>query len=73
MCGNLIDGTGRPAVKEAVVIIEGPMIVAVGKKSVIAIPDDAQIIDASGNTVVPGFIDSHTHFLSMGHRLQPIR
>jgi len=69
MCGNLIDGTGRPAVKETVIIIDGKKISALGKKSNIAVPDDAQIIDASRRTVVPGFIDSHTHFLSMGYRL----
>jgi len=65
----LIDGTGRPALRDAVVLIDGPRIAAVGKRSEVDVPSDAQVIDASGRTVVPGLIDSHTHFLSMGYRL----
>lgn len=68
-CGNLIDGTGNPAIDNAVVVIEGSRISAVGTRSEIAIPNDAQVIDATGRTVVPGFIDSHVHFLSIGFRL----
>ena len=65
----MIDGTGRPALRDAVVLIDGPRIAAVGKRSEVDVPSDAQVIDASGRTVVPGLIDSHTHFLSMGYRL----
>jgi predicted amidohydrolase YtcJ len=68
-CGNLIDGTGAPAVGDAVIVIEGSTIKAVGKGSDMSIPDGAQVIDASGKTVVPGFIDSHVHFLGIGFRL----
>ena len=65
----MIDGTGRPALRDAVILIDGPRIVAVGKRSEVAVPPDARVIDASNKTVVPGLIDSHTHFLSMGYRL----
>jgi len=65
----LIDGTGRPALQDAVVLIDGPRIAAVGKRSEIEVPHGARVVDASGKTVVPGLIDSHTHFLSMGYRL----
>lgn len=68
-CGNLIDGTGNPAINDAVIVIEGSRISDVGIKSETDIPNDAYVIDATGKTVVPGFIDSHTHFLSMGFRL----
>ena len=68
-CGNLIDGTGAPAVEDAVIVIEGSTIKAVGTGSDTSIPDGAQIIDASGRTVVPGFIDSHVHFLGIGFRI----
>lgn len=50
-------------------MIRGNKIAAVGKRSATKIPAGAHVIDASGRTVVPGLIDSHTHFLSWGYRL----
>jgi len=66
--GTLIDGTGKPPVKDSTVIIAGSKIVKVGPAAEIDIPDDAEVIDAKGNTVIPGFIDAHTHFILMGVR-----
>jgi len=67
--GNLIDGTGKSPIDDAVIVIDDSIISAVGVKSEIDMPSDAQVIDATGKTVIPGFIDSHTHFLSMGFGL----
>lgn len=64
--GTLIDGTGRPPVKDSVVVIDDEWVVAVGKKGEIPIPEGAEVIDASGRTVLPGLIDAHVHFLGMG-------
>ena len=64
--GVLIDGTGRPPVKDSVVVIDSDWIVAVGRRGEMAVPGDAEVIDASGRTVLPGLIDAHTHFLWMG-------
>jgi predicted amidohydrolase YtcJ len=50
-------------------LIEGNKITKVGTDKTVKIPENAQVIDASGKTVVPGLIDSHTHFLAMGIRL----
>jgi len=46
------------------VLIEGERIVAIGDE--LAIPDDAQVIDASGLFVIPGLIDSHVHLFDEG-------
>jgi len=59
-CGKLIDGTGAEPVKNATVIIEDSKIKAVGKD--IEVPRGAKVIDATGKTVMPGLIESHTHF-----------
>ncbi len=68
-CGNLIDGTGSPVKRGSVIITQGNRITKVGSIDEIKIPKEARIIDASDKTVVPGLIDSHTHFLAMGYRL----
>jgi imidazolonepropionase-like amidohydrolase len=65
--GNLIDGTGAKPVKNSVVLIEGERITAVGKEGEVDIPKKAKKteIDASKNTVMPGLIDSHLHFMGL--------
>ena len=67
--GTLIDGTGASPIKDSVVIVNGEWITAVGKKGEIPIPEGAEIINASGKTVIPGLIDAHMHFMGLGTRL----
>lgn len=59
--GTLIDGSGRAAVGDAVVIIKGDSIEAAGQRGQVRIPPDARVIDASGLVIAPGFIDTHNH------------
>ena len=60
--GMLIDGTGRPPVEDAVVVFSGGRIQEVGKRGEVTIPRGAQVIDAKGNTILPGLIDGHCHY-----------
>jgi len=60
--GILIDGTGSAPVPDAVVVIKGDQIVAVGPRSQVEIPDDTQIIDVQGGTILPGLVDAHVHY-----------
>jgi imidazolonepropionase-like amidohydrolase len=47
---------------DAVVVISGGAISAVGSASDVQIPPDARVIDCAGKTVVAGFWNSHVHF-----------
>jgi len=60
--GRVIDGTGAPAF-EASVLVEGGKISAIGAvadKQAATLPN-LKRIDASGQTVMPGLIDTHCH------------
>ena len=46
-------------IENAVIIIDGPLIRAVGEN--LPLPEDCTVIDAAGKYVLPGFIDPHTH------------
>jgi len=59
--GTLINGSGRAPLNDAVVIIKGDSIAAVGRRGQMKIPDGARVIDARGLVVAPGFIDTHNH------------
>jgi len=58
---TLIDGRGGPPVSDAVVIVKGERIEAVGNRASVKIPPGAEIVDAKGLTLLPGLIDSHFH------------
>jgi N-acetylglucosamine-6-phosphate deacetylase len=44
-----------------IVLLEGSHIRAAGPATDVAIPDEAEIVDAGGGYVVPGFVDVHVH------------
>ena len=60
--GSYIDVTNGMLLKNQIILIQNDTIVAVG--SSIAIPKDAEIIDLTNATVLPGLIDCHTHITS---------
>ena len=56
------DTTGEPHVIEnGVVVVTDNKIVAVGVADSVEIPDSAVVIDVTGKTLVPGFVDTHYH------------
>lgn len=55
--GSVIDGTKAPEIKEDV-LIDGEKILKIGK---IDEQEADQVIDCSGLTIAPGFIDTHSH------------
>ena len=61
-------------IPDGAVVIEGGIIKAVGKSDKILEyfkdTSNYQVIDASGKSVLPGFVDSHTHFVFGGYRAE---
>jgi len=60
--GRLIDGTGKPAVENSVVILKDGKIAAAGSAQTTPVPEGAQVVDAHGKSVLPGLWEMHAHF-----------
>jgi len=60
--GTLIDGTGRPAVEDAAIVIRDGRFQEVGRRGQVRLPQGAEVIDAKGKTILPGLIDGHCHY-----------
>lgn len=56
----MIDGTGAPPEGPVDILIEGNTIKDVGNLGEDT-PEDAEVIDADGMYVMPGFVDTHAH------------
>ena len=48
-------------VRDAVIVVSGEKIVAAGTASRVSVPAGAKVIDLGDVTLLPGFIDAHTH------------
>jgi imidazolonepropionase-like amidohydrolase len=57
----VIDGTGAPP-SRATVLVRGGRIAAVGAD--VAVPPEARVIRADGQTLLPGLFDLHTHLMA---------
>ncbi len=68
---RLIDGTGRPPLNDALILIRGGRFLAVGPRSKVELPPGARVIEAEGQTVVPGLIDAHFHMCYPNNRERP--
>jgi imidazolonepropionase-like amidohydrolase len=60
---RLIDGTGVPPITNAVIIVTNNRITSVGDTNSVRIPSGAKVIDLGDVTLLPGFIDAHTHLI----------
>jgi imidazolonepropionase-like amidohydrolase len=63
--GHLFDGTEKLAANQ-VILIKGNRIAKVGPADQVQVPADAEVIDLTHATVLPGLIDAHTHVFGNG-------
>ena len=59
--GTVVDLDGNAPIQNAVILVEGERIAAIGKAADVKIPDDAEIIDAKGAWLIPGLMNMHVH------------
>jgi len=58
---RLITMRDDEVIENGVVVLNGNRIEAVGPAGAVEVPGDATVIDATGNTIMPGLIDTHWH------------
>ena len=58
---RVIDGTARPPIDHATVVVRDGRIAAVGPSASTAVPADAARVDVAGKTITAGLWDSHAH------------
>ena len=67
VAGGAESGSGLPAVIEnGTIVVEANRITAVGPADAVQVPAGAHVVDATGQTIMPGLIDVHAHVGSEG-------
>jgi imidazolonepropionase-like amidohydrolase len=62
--GKLIDGRGEKPLENPLILVEGDKVVSVTAGG--SAPPGVQVVDLGNATLLPGFIDTHTHLLLHG-------
>jgi imidazolonepropionase-like amidohydrolase len=63
---TLVDGTGGPPVRDAVVVIREGTIDCAGPRAACPVPAGVDATDLSGLWITPGLVDAHVHFSQTG-------
>ena len=63
---TLIDGTGSEPLPDSIIVIKNGKFHVVSSEAGSKLPENSNIIDASGKWVTPGLIDAHVHFWESG-------
>ena len=59
--GRIVTMNGDEVIDDGTIVIEANRITAIGPSGDIEIPEDATVLDITGQTVLPGFVDTHAH------------
>jgi imidazolonepropionase-like amidohydrolase len=63
---TVVDGNGGAPMSDAVVVLRGDRIEAVGPQPSVRVPKGARVIDVKGKWITPGLVDAHVHFFQSG-------
>jgi imidazolonepropionase-like amidohydrolase len=63
---TLVDGTGAPPVRGAVVLLRDGRIECAGTATACPLPPGTDVLDLAGMWITPGVIDAHVHFSQTG-------
>src|SRR5690606_23539118 len=58
---RVITMRGDEVIENADVVVRNNRIAAVGARGQVQVPEGAEVIDVAGKTIVPGFVDTHSH------------
>ena len=61
---TLIDGTGAPPSATMTIIVNGGRITTIGRAGSVRVPQDAIVVDGTGQFLIPGLWDMHVHVAS---------
>lgn len=64
---TVIDGTGAPAKQNQTIVVSGGRIAAVGSTGSVQIPANAERVDLTGYTALPGLVDMHGHLFYLSN------
>ncbi len=71
---RLITMNGPEVIENGDLVVRGSRIVGVGERGSVEIPAGAKVLDVSGKTLVPGYVDTHAHMYAVAwglHRTEP--
>ena len=71
--GRILTMSKAGVIEDGTVVLDGNRIVAVGSRGDVEIPDGAAVLDISGQTVMPGFVDTHAHGSQASSGITPQR
>jgi imidazolonepropionase-like amidohydrolase len=69
--GRMFDSLSGKMLTKQIVLIQGQRITDVGPDGTVTIPAGTRVIDLSQAVVLPGFIDSHNHFMTSRGEMTP--
>ncbi len=68
---RVIPMQGDTVLENADVLVTGNRIAAIGATGTLAVPGGAKVYEAKGETIIPGFVDTHAHLHYSGFELFP--